>query len=166
MSEKRSSKLASSCEGIDIDPLIRHTAPGGYFELQELDHRFRSDDGSLEEDSNLASWSQIITDAAVTYNRPIPLYNEYLKLFKMAGFEDVREVFIKSPSNPWPKDPKLKDVGRYQLLCHMDGFEGVSLGLLCRGASWKAEEVSVLAAKMRPEVRDRSIHSYQTKYVS
>lgn len=40
------------------------------------------------------------------------------------------------------------------------------MGLLTRGLAWKAEEVKVLMAKIRPELKDRGIHSYQTTYVA
>ena len=129
--------------------------------MQELDPRFMSDDGSLQEDSNLAYWSRILCEASASYNRPMPRYTEYKKWFEKAGFVDVRQIHLKSPTNPWPKDPTLKEVGKFQLVAHLEGLEGLSLGLLTRQMEWKAEEVKVLMAKMRPELRDRSIHSYQ-----
>ena len=143
--------------------LFRHTKPGGYFELQELDCRFLSDDGSLANDSQLSYWSKAIVEAAARYNRPIPRYDEYYDWFVKAGFVDVQQVVLKCPTNPWPKDKRLKEVGKYQCLAHIEGLEGVSLGLLTRGSKWKADEVSVLMARVRPELKDRSIHSYQMK---
>ncbi|KAL8710403.1 MAG: hypothetical protein Q9220_005004 [cf. Caloplaca sp. 1 TL-2023] len=141
----------------------RHTKPGGYFELQELDCRFSSDDGTLLPTSNLAYWSDMITEAAAEYNRPIPHYTDYVHWFEKAGFTDIRQVVFKSPTNPWPKNKLLKEVGRFQLVAHIEGLEGISLGLLTRGLEWKPEEVKVLMAKIRPELKDRGIHSYQTK---
>ena len=76
---------------------------------------------------------------------------------------DIKQIILKCPTNPWPKDKTLKEVGRFQLLAHIEGLEGVSMGLLTRGKEWKADEVRVLMAKLRPELRHRSIHSYQTK---
>ena len=131
--------------------------------MQELDCRFMSDDGSLREDSNLAYWSRIICEASANYNRPIPHYDEHVKWFERAGFVDVKRIYLKSPTNPWPKDRTLKEVGKFQLLAHLQGLEGISLGLLTRQFKWKAEEVKVLMAKLSPELKDRSIHSYQMK---
>ncbi len=141
--------------------LSRHTKPGGYFEMQELDPRFKSDDGSLREDSQLSSWSKIICEASAKYNRPVPHHDEYERWFEKAGFVDVRRVYLKSPTNPWPKDGVLKEVGRAQLVAHVEGLEGLSIGLLARAMGWKEEEVKVLMAKIRPELINRSIHSYQ-----
>lgn len=131
--------------------------------MQELDPRFKSDDGSLSEDSTLAYWSKIICEASADYNRPIPHHDEFVKWFEKAGFVDVKRIYLKSPTNPWPKDRTLKEVGKFQLVAHIEGLEGVSLGLLTRAAKWKPEEVKVLMAKIRPELKNRSIHSYQTK---
>ncbi|KAL8723084.1 MAG: hypothetical protein Q9225_000555 [Loekoesia sp. 1 TL-2023] len=148
-----------------IRKAYKHIKPGGYFELQELDCRFTSDDSTLSPTSNLAYWSNVITEAAANYNRPIPRYTEYVSWFERAGFVDIQQVIIKCPTNPWPKNKTLKEAGKFQLLAHIEGLEGVSLGLLTRGLDWKAEEVKVLMAKIRPELKDRRIHSYQTKYV-
>ncbi|CAL8580256.1 hypothetical protein XPA_005985 [Xanthoria parietina] len=145
-----------------IRKAYRHTKPGGYFELQELDCRFTSDDNSLFESHNLTYWSHLITEAAAKYNRPIPRYTDYIHWFEKAGFTDVRQVIFKCPTNPWPKNKILKEAGKFQLLAHTEGLEGVSMGLLTRGLAWKAEEVKVLMAKIRPELKDRGIHSYQT----
>lgn len=144
--------------------LRRHTKPGGYFELQELDCRFTSDDGTLLPTSNLAYWSDLIVEAAAKYNRPIPRYTEYKAWFEKAGFTDIQQVVFKSPANTWPKDGILKEAGKYQLVAHLEGLEGISLGLFTRGLEWKAEEVKVLMAKIRPEIKNKAIHSYQTKY--
>jgi len=151
------------CVGCLHIAIPRHTKPGGYFELQELNPRFDSDDGSVKEDSSLRYWSNLITKACSDYNRPAPLHTEYFAWFKKAGFVDVKQVVLKSPTNPWPKDKTLKEVGKYQLLAHLQGLEGITMGLMTRAAKWKAEEVQVLMAKLRPELIDRSIHSYQTK---
>ena len=124
-----------------------------------------SDDGSLREDSVLTYWSRLITEASAAYNRPIPYHTEFLKMFQQAGFVDIKQITLKSPTNPWPKDKRLKEVGKFQLLAHIEGLEGISMGLLTRTRQWKADEVSVLMAKLRPELKDRSIHSYQTKLV-
>ena len=144
---------------------FQHTKPGGYFELQELNCRFHSDDGTVTEDSAMGQWSRHITEAAEKYNRPIPQHTEYRAMFEKAGFVDVQEVFLKSPSSPWPKDRMLKEVGKFQLLALLQGLEGVSIGLMTRGLLWKAEEVQVLLAKVRSELKDRSIHAYQPKVV-
>ena len=120
-----------------------------------------SDDGSLKDSSNLAYFSKLICEASARYNRPVPYHHEYFAWFEKAGFVDVKQLLLKSPTNPWPKDKQLKEVGRYQMLAHIEGLEGVSLGLLYRVYDWKPEEVQILMAKLRPELKDETIHSYR-----
>ena len=141
----------------------RHCRPGGYYELQDLNPRFYSDDGTLQVDSSLCYWSKIICEASAKYHRPVPYHNEFYAWFKEAGFEDVTQYVFKSPSNPWPKDRTLKESGKFQLLAHLEGLEGISLGLLTRALEWKPEEVNILMAKIRPELKDKTIHSYQVQ---
>ena len=148
-----------------IRKIYRHTKPGGYFELQELNCRFHSDDGSVKKDSSLAYWSEMICLAAEKYNRPIPIHTDYVAMLEKAGFVEIRQVILKSPSNPWPKDKNLKEVGKFQSLALLEGLEGISLALMTRGLKWKADEVKVLIAKVRNELKDRTIHSYQPKVV-
>ncbi|MCJ1469708.1 hypothetical protein MMC07_008349 [Pseudocyphellaria aurata] len=145
-----------------LQKAFKHCKPGGYVELQELDPRFVSDDGSLRQDSALCYWSRKICEAAEEYNRPIPVFTEYKAWLKEAGFVDVQQVIFKSPTNSWPKSKLLKEASKFQLLAHIEGTEGISLGLMTRGLHWKAEEVKVLMARLRPELKNRSIHSYQT----
>lgn len=109
----------------------------------------------------LAYFSEKICEASKNYNRPIPLYTEYEKWFEEAGFVDIKQIVLKSPTNSWPKDQMLKEASKFQLLSHLEGLEGASLALMTRGLKWKADEVSVLMAKLRPELKNRAIHSYQ-----
>lgn len=141
----------------------RSCKPGSYFELQELDPRFRCDDGTLPEGSFLSYWSTLICEAASRYNRPVPQFNEYRAYLEEAGFVDIEQVILKSPTNSWPEKKDLKKVGHFQLLTHLEGMEGISIGLLTRALHWNAEEVRVLMARLRPELKDTSIHSYQIK---
>lgn len=76
---------------------------------------------------------------------------------------DVEQVILKSPTNSWPDEKDLKEVGRFQLLTHLEGMEAISIGLMTRALHWNAEEVRVLVARLRPELKDKSIHSYQIK---
>ena len=45
-------------------------------------------------------------------------------LVREAGFEDVVEKRFKWPVGPWSTDPKLKEIGRWNLLNWEEGMEG------------------------------------------
>ena len=105
----------------------------------------------------------MICDASEQYNRRIPTFNEYKGWLEEAGFVDVKQILFKSPTNTWPAIKEMKRVGEFQLLTHLEGIEGVSIGLMTRALHWKAEEVRVLMARLRPELKNKDIHSYQIK---
>ena len=142
----------------------RHLKPGGYFEMQELQPRCLSDDGSLKEDSMQIKWSRLMMEASQQYNRPVPEYQDYKRWMEEAGFVDIQEYFLKRPINTWPKNKQLKEIGRAQLMNYSEGIEGLTIGLFTRALGWTAAEVQVLIAKLRPELKDRTIHSYQILY--
>ena len=144
----------------------RHTRPGGYFEIQELDPHVGSDDGTHLKGKTQIQWTEMLCEASLAYGRPVPLHTDYKAWFEEAGFVDVEQYFFKIPFNTWPKKKQLKEVGKYQLINYTEGCEGVCIGLFTRVLHWQPAEVQVLLAKLRSEFRDRSIHAYQTLYVS
>jgi hypothetical protein len=60
----------------------------------------------------------------------------------------------------WPKDPKLKEIGAYQLVQMLDGVESYTMALLVRVLGWSPEEVQVLLSHARNELRSRQNHLY------
>ena len=77
-----------------------------------------------------------------------------------AGFTNIHQVTHKVPVGAWPKDKKLKQIGRYHQ-CHMldAGFENYSIFIFTMGG-WPIESVQVLLAKVKTEIRDPKIHTY------
>ena len=63
-------------------------------------------------------------------------------------------------SYSWAKHPKLKELGKYQLLSVYDALQPYTLRLFTNNLGWKKEEIEVLYAKVRRELSDRSIHMY------
>jgi hypothetical protein len=68
---------------------------------------------------------------------------------------------FKWPIGPWPKDKRLKEIGAYNRLGWEDGIEGWAMFLFTNYLGWRPEEIQVLIAKIRAELRDVSIHGYQ-----
>lgn len=76
------------------------------------------------------------------------------------GFVDVQIRMFMWPTNGWPKDPFMKELGRWNQINILDGLEGFCLALLTRGLGWKKEEVDVLVARVNRDIKDRKIHAY------
>lgn len=58
-------------------------------------------------------------------------------LITAAGFVDVVEYKFKWPLGPWSNDPRLKDIGRWNMHSWEIGLEGWTMALLtrCKGVS-------------------------------
>lgn len=52
------------------------------------------------------------------------------KLLEEAGFVDVVEHTVKVPIGSWPADPKMKEIGRWNLLFLTTGLESMGMYLL------------------------------------
>jgi hypothetical protein len=119
---------------------------------------YYSEDGTLTDDHNTLKWLKTLLPLADGLGRvasPGPKQEQWAK---DAGFQNVVSKKFRFPVGPWPKDPKLKELGICNLAQILDGLEAFSLRLLCDVGGWSMQEVNVLLAKVRQEVKDPKIH--------
>ena len=149
----------------DLDrKILQHLKPGGYYEHVEIGCQGLSDHVKLPEDHVFNTWAQSFYIAGEKMGRPftICLEGEMKRHMEAAGFTDIAETKLKLPVNNWPRDPRLKQAGLlFQLALERD-MEGSSLFILTQILGWSREEVLVLVANMRQEIRKRSIYPYIT----
>lgn len=69
------------------------------------------------------------------------------------------------PVGKWPKDLKLKEIGEFQLAQLNEAIASYTPALLSRGLGWNRNEMEVLCAKVREELKDSSIHLYQNVHI-
>jgi hypothetical protein len=82
-------------------------------------------------------------------------------LLRETSFETVDTIEHVCPFGTWPKDPKLKEVGRYFRAQMVEGaMESYSLALFTRFGGWRPVEVQVLLAHLRAEIQSNKIHAY------
>lgn len=84
----------------------------------------------------------------------------YVQQMHEAGFVDIQQRMFMWPSNGWPKDPFMKELGRWNQINCLDGLEGFCLALLTRALGWRKEEVDVFVAQVTKDFKDRKIHAY------
>ncbi|SCO88740.1 related to TAM domain methyltransferase [Fusarium oxysporum] len=135
--------------------------PGGWVESFEISPTAESDDGTVTYDSAMAQWGRIFVEASKKIGNSFTVVDDKVQrpALQEAGFVDIHEWEFKCPLNPWPKDPKLKEIGRFgELFLTQDteGFVTLAANLL----GWSMEEVYVYIAKFRREVRNRKHHVY------
>ncbi|KAL1980063.1 hypothetical protein VTN96DRAFT_4682 [Rasamsonia emersonii] len=140
------------------------TAPGGWVEFQDWDTNMYSEDGSTKGTSIEQYYRATIdgfTNAGYVAS-PGPRLEQW---FREAGFQDIHVQKYRIPIGAWPKDKYYKTLGTWNLLQAETGFEAAALAVLTRHEKWSPEEVNVLVAKTRSDVRNPNIHPLFDFYV-
>ncbi|RSL49825.1 hypothetical protein CEP54_012244 [Fusarium duplospermum] len=162
------SRELEGCIG-DEDALFRralqHLKPGGYIEFQAAFPRCLSDDGTAEKAENTQSWLKTLIDGSAKFGKSLEGAIGWKEKLEKAGFVDVKQEIFKIPIGPWPKDPKLKEIGKYQIIQQIQAVESYTPRIYGTVLGWKDEEVQVYVAKVRKELKDPSIHLYAPIYV-
>ena len=89
--------------------------PGGYFELSDMECGTFSDDGSVTKEMPSVQWWAGFREAFERVVKPIVDCERYPELMKDAGFEDITWRLLKRPTNDWPKDRRMKEIGKVSL---------------------------------------------------
>ncbi|KZL71206.1 methyltransferase domain-containing protein [Colletotrichum tofieldiae] len=148
-----------------IQNIYDNLNPGGWVEFQDYDISFHSDDGSLTDKHHTDKWSKLLLQACEMAGRdpcPGPKLEGWVK---STGFTDVVHQQFKIPVGPWPKDPHYRDIGMTNLIQLLDGLEGFSLRTFCGIHGWTKEEVFVMLAHVRKELKTVGFHAYSAIHV-
>ncbi|BDD57552.1 hypothetical protein MPDQ_007446 [Monascus purpureus] len=139
--------------------------PGGYCEFLDFDFTYRSDDGSIKETHDLyINSAEFIRAANILGQEPCP-GPKFRKWAEETGFVNIKEHTFKIPNGPWPKDSKLKELGAWNRIQSLEGFEAWTMGMFTRVLGWSPEEVQVHLARARQDIRNPDIHAYVLLYV-
>ncbi|CAJ0542641.1 Ff.00g001800.m01.CDS01 [Fusarium sp. VM40] len=92
--------------------------PGGWIETFEASPTIESDDGTVKPDSAMAQWAPIFIEASKKIGNTFTVIADDIQRsgIERAGFIDVNQWDSKQPLNPFPKDPKLKEIGHGGIL--------------------------------------------------
>ncbi|KAH8429231.1 uncharacterized protein LDX57_006898 [Aspergillus melleus] len=154
--------------------------PGGWFEFAEVDLIVCGDDDTIQQAKSLKETTRLVKEASARMGRIMGTATEHMQRLSNAGFVNIREDVYKvsqrlllcrprslsdqlhsqMPMSPWPKDAKLKELGRYYQVNMLESLDAYSLALLTRVLHWPVEDVRVLLNGARTELLDRNIHTY------
>lgn len=138
--------------------------PGGYLEMQAFLIHIFTDDDTLDKAVHTVPWIKSLQEASAKFGKPMSNVPEWKDKMINAGFEDVVSKVVKVPMSPWPKDPKLKEIGRYMQAEQLQAMPSYTHALLSRVLNWETTEIEVLLAQVSAELKDRSIHQYAKVY--
>jgi SAM-dependent methyltransferase len=148
-----------------IEQAFNNLSPGGYLEMVDLSYPIKTIDNTFPENSALSKWSDLFMEACEKVGRSATCAQLYKEQMIAAGFTNVVETKYIWPSNRWPKDKKLKELGMWQLENLSGGLEAITAALWTRVLGWTKEETDVMIAQVRNELKDTKIHSYWDIYV-
>ncbi|KAI5792544.1 S-adenosyl-L-methionine-dependent methyltransferase [Peziza echinospora] len=144
-----------------IGQIYDHLVPGGWVQLSEHDIKAWSDDDSFPKDSDSAKVINAANEAiALTGLDPdfLPKMRGWLEA---QGFTEIQEVHYKMPWGVWPKDKKLKEIGKWWLLeVEAGGLESYFLAMFTRVLGWPAEKANRMIAGMKAEIKTQKQHAY------
>ncbi|KAI9879150.1 MAG: hypothetical protein M1830_009409 [Pleopsidium flavum] len=142
-----------------VERCFRHTKPSGLVEFQDYDLQYYSRDGSMKSDSSIAKWINLLLETSRKAGRD-PCPGASLEGWvRDAGFTEIHHEKMQVPIGLWPKDKRLKTIGAFNLTQILEGLEAFSLALFTRVLGWSVDEVQVLLALVRKDLRDPSIHA-------
>ena len=76
-------------------------------------------------------------------------------------FDNVKSTERLAPMSPWPKDKRLKEIGRVMMVQYLEmGLEAYTLALFTRYGGWEEEPLKHLIAKVKEEATSRKFHLY------
>lgn len=67
---------------------------------------------------------------------------------------------LQIPIGPWTRDPKLKEVGRYERVHMNESVEAHSMALYTRVLNWSTDQAKVLFGMVKKEFNDKNLHLY------
>lgn len=112
--------------------------------MREFRVWFYSQEGELSDESSVRQWNCHLVDGMNIFGKSINVVDELVEKLKAAGFVGVREDVLKVPVGPWPKDPRLKELGRWMQIQTMDAIEPLPLALFPRVLGWSEQESRIL----------------------
>ncbi|KAK7429470.1 hypothetical protein QQZ08_004062 [Neonectria magnoliae] len=138
--------------------IYRFLKPGGWFQHMEPGLALRCDnpDINMNENHVFKQWSQLFYDAGERLSRTFYITDKKMEEWaRQAGFTDVVPKTFKLPYGGWPKDKKLKELGRY-VNYYMDmSLGGFATYPMSELLGWSFEEITILVAQMRAAIHDQ-----------
>ncbi|KAK4120503.1 S-adenosyl-L-methionine-dependent methyltransferase [Parathielavia appendiculata] len=143
-----------------FDQAYKHLQPGGWIEICDIVSPIACDDGSMTDETPLLKWSKLLLEASENLGASLSSPQHYKQQMIDAGFQNVVQVDYKWPTNPWPKDPKHKEIGAWTQANIMQALQALSIMSFTKGLGWSVIEVETLLAQVRKDVKNKDVHAY------
>ncbi|KAJ3524446.1 hypothetical protein NM208_g12058 [Fusarium decemcellulare] len=141
---------------------FRVCKPGGWVESYEGIPKMESDDGTVPDESAMATWGRIFIKAGKKLGRSFTVVEDGVQEQGMreAGFIDIQSKIFKVPVGGWAKDPKQRQIGHFARAHLETDMEGHVLFVAGLAEDWSKDEVVIYCAKLRRELGSGQHHPY------
>ncbi|KAN0121973.1 TAM domain methyltransferase [Hyaloscypha variabilis] len=142
-----------------VKRIFDHLKPGGWVELSEYDIILKSQDNTIPKDYKPQEMLLFLNTACEKVGRPLGLGPKLKGWVEEAGFVNVGHGIVPLPLGIWPKDKTLKAMGAFMTLQYTEGVDGFTKLPYTTILGWTPQEVDVFNAKVRTQVKDKTIHA-------
>ncbi|KAF2755244.1 UMTA methyltransferase family protein [Pseudovirgaria hyperparasitica] len=142
---------------------LKALKPGGYIEHMEYDAKvFSFTSGPTDpENHGFDTLMDNLIDCGKKHGRRFDIANELASNMQAAGFVDIIDKAHVWPIGLWPKNARLKNIGRWNVRNWEDSMESWCLALFTRDLGWTYEEVQQHIRQVKAAVHNRRLRNYQ-----
>ena len=144
---------------------FNHMNPGGWIEITEFEVWVHSYNNNLHRAPDIQTWQEGLREAAAMIGRRFDVAVNLEDWVRGANFTDITLDKVIVPTGPWPKNKEMKTLGAYQLLNMLDAASCYGQAHFTRVLGWSVDEYEVLSAKVREQLKDRTLQLYSDLYV-
>jgi len=117
-----------------------------------------------ERDYAFKTWAEWMDYASRLQGRPFRIAKQVKKWMLAAGYVDVHLVTTKIPIGSWPKDKRLKAIGRQWADLIADTLPAASYINFTEALDMDRDHLEVFLADVRKSLANRNIHTYLRNY--
>lgn len=144
---------------------FKFVKPGGWVEFQDFDTRFYTRGGEFTKDAKLSQWADKVADGMRKFGTEPDPGAKIEGWVTEAGFTNIEARTFPFPVGTWPKDKKLKEIGAFNLVQFLDNLEALTMRIYQCAWGWSPDEVKVLCAELRKELRNPKMLLQHNYYV-
>ena len=83
----------------------------------------------------------------------------------MVRYLSANGDYLQTPIGVWPKDRRLKEIGRYERAQVLDAVEAYTLALFTRVLGRSIQETQAHLERVKSELVDPKLHLYTPQYI-
>ena len=134
-----------------------HTSPGGWIELQDMVWEPQCVDSTMTGTAIPEFFARVAAGAAA-YGHDMLKAQRFRDALEQVGYAAVQEVTFSAGCGPWPRDPKMRHLGRYVVVLLLAAADAFTKLLSASGL--RDDEVTDLKARFIADVKRTDIHWY------